>query len=378
MLTQKRSEFIGRYLLILGALLLFLVAGYWLYGAWIESDLEKYNFTKEKTYPNYIESTAIAEYVNPNQPKAEVAIQTSLSLSEEISRNIYLTGKLPVVSDLFKQQIRIDEIQNVSRYDSKLLGVLPVYDARGPFFESNGQSETTNPNMELSNNLAEAFGQIPRSEQVGFLYNAQSISTVQLSEKATGLVNVTSLYEIVGNLGGADSWKDMEINPLYESPSQLGVLVNSGPILRMVIPEVGIDSEVSELTLVDTKVGKAWQTPKNVVGHISLSSDIDLPSKGWYFGHLESPILGHGNVFKKLPVFADLIRENGDESFHIFLETNNHKFIYHAYRTEMIHKDELKVSDLGPSEITLVTCYPNFIYDHRLLVRGYLVNIVDY
>ena len=103
MLTQKRSEFIGRYLLILGALLLFLVVGYWLYGAWIESDLEKYNFTKEKTYPNYIESTAIAEYVNPNQPKAELAIQTSLSLSEEISRNMYLIGKLSVGSDLFKQ-----------------------------------------------------------------------------------------------------------------------------------------------------------------------------------------------------------------------------------------------------------------------------------
>ena len=94
MLTQKRSEFIGRYLLILGALLLFLVVGYWLYGAWIDSDLERYNFTKEKAYRNYIEGNTIGEYVNPNQPKAELAIKTSLSLSEEISKNIYLAGKL--------------------------------------------------------------------------------------------------------------------------------------------------------------------------------------------------------------------------------------------------------------------------------------------
>jgi len=377
-LTQKRSEFIGRYLLILGALLLFPVVIYWLYGARIDSDLERYNFTKEKAYRNYIEGNTIGEYVNSNQPKAELAIKTSLSLSEEISKNIYLAGKLSVVSDLFKQQIRIDEIRNVSRYDPELLDVFHEYDTWGPFFEGNEKLETIKPDMDMSYNLAEAFGHIPRGEQTDFLYQEQFIEIVPVNDKSTGLENSSSLYEITDNLEVADDWKYTSINPRNKFPSQLGILENNDPVLRMVIPAVDIDSVVTQLSQVDTKDGKAWQNPKNVVGHIQSSSSIDLPSKGWYFGHLESPILGNGNVFNKLPLFADLIREKGDESFHIFLETNNHKFIYNAYRTEMVHKDDLEVFDLGQNEITLVTCYPHFIYDHRLLVRAYLVGIFEY
>ena len=65
------------------------------------------------------------------------------------------------------------------------------------------------------------------------------------------------------------------------------------------------------------------------------------------------------------------------DSFYIFLESDDRKFVYRIYRTEIIHRDELALTDSGQRDITLVTCYPRFIYDHRLLVTAALVGVLE-
>ncbi len=149
------------------------------------------------------------------------------------------------------------------------------------------------------------------------------------------------------------------------------------PPTRMRIPIVGIDSEVRELRIIETSDSRTWETPKHIVGHIPTSALPGDQGKGWYFGHLESPFSGEGNVFLKLPDLAEMVAERADDPFYIFLETQDRKFVYQIYHTEIIHQDEFAMSDSGEHDITLVTCYPRFIYDHRLLVTAALVGVLE-
>mgnify|MGYP001310225667 FL=1 len=91
----------------------------------------------------------------------------------------------------------------------------------------------------------------------------------------------------------------------------------------------------------------------------------------WYFGHLESPIIGEGSVFSNLPKIAEMIRDGKD----VFIITSNSsaEFLYRITSTKVVHADELSIHDSGRASIHLVTCVPRLVYDHRLIATGELV-----
>ncbi len=140
----------------------------------------------------------------------------------------------------------------------------------------------------------------------------------------------------------------------------------------MRIPAIQVDAAVTELGLRKLANGLAWETPKHVVGHIPTTARAGAPGQGWYFGHLESPLRGEGRVFARLPEIPDLAAQH---PVLIFLETADRWYAYQVYQTEVVHRDELALSDTGKHEITLVTCVPRFYYDYRLLVTAALVGI---
>ena len=162
------------------------------------------------------------------------------------------------------------------------------------------------------------------------------------------------------------------------SSTQLPAASIALPAVRIRIPVVGIDSDIKELEVIDNGDSRAWETPKHIVGHIPTTGFPGDDGQGWYFGHLESPLAGEGNVFGRLPDLAELFTSREESPFYIFLESEDLKFVYQIYRTQMVHSKDFVLQDSGESDITLVTCYPRLTYDYRLLVTAALVGVREF
>ncbi len=143
---------------------------------------------------------------------------------------------------------------------------------------------------------------------------------------------------------------------------------------RILIPSIGIDSKVSNLAILDMGDSKQYETPAHVVGRIPATSNPGEIGNTWLFGHLESPILGEGSVFRKLPEIPEIMK-NGDPVYVTLLNQDDEEFIYQITNATVVHRDDLKLSDTDDSTITLVTCVPRLVYDRRLVVSGKLVGV---
>ena len=127
------------------------------------------------------------------------------------------------------------------------------------------------------------------------------------------------------------------------------------------------------LRVIPSNNGFEWETPKGVVGHIPTTAMPGEMGQGWYFGHLESPIRGEGNVFKDLPKIPGLLRKG--DTVDIFLAVADRVFKYQVYKTDWLNEEDLSITNSGQHDITLVTCFPRFHYDKRLLVTAALIDI---
>ena len=140
------------------------------------------------------------------------------------------------------------------------------------------------------------------------------------------------------------------------------------------IPSIGVDSAVTNLSILELGDSRQYETPKQVVGRIPDTSNPGELGNAWLFGHLESPIRGEGNVFKRLPEIPSLVN-SGDPVYVSVLNEDGYEFLYQVTATEVVHQDDLSLYDTNDSTITLVACVPRLVYDHRILVTGKLVGI---
>ena len=144
---------------------------------------------------------------------------------------------------------------------------------------------------------------------------------------------------------------------------------------RILVPGIGLRASVEELEVVEEDDSRTWETPKHVVGHIPTTAKPGTSGQGWYFGHLESPISGEGNIFRRLPELATRFKRG--EQFTIQLDAGTERYVYQVYRTDVVHASEFAVSDSGLNDITLVSCWPQFEYSERVLVTAALVDVVE-
>lgn len=146
---------------------------------------------------------------------------------------------------------------------------------------------------------------------------------------------------------------------------------------RMTIPAIGVDSEITELAILNIgSSSAAYETPAHLVGHIPQSPNPGELGNAWYFGHLESPIRGEGSVFKRLPEIPALLRD-GDDVFVQLATQDGRTFLYKVSETEVMHQDDLRMYTADSARITLVACVPRLVYDHRILVTAELVGVAD-
>ncbi|MCH8207171.1 MAG: sortase [Chloroflexi bacterium] len=142
---------------------------------------------------------------------------------------------------------------------------------------------------------------------------------------------------------------------------------------RIRIPIIDVDSTVDDLAIIDLGDSRAYETPKNTVGHIPATVNPGQIGNGWFFGHLESPIKGEGSVFFRLPKIPEHLK-NGDPVY-ISLVTDSGEYLYQVTATRVVHEDDLALYDSAQATITLVSCVPRLVYDHRLLVTAKLVGV---
>ena len=182
---------------------------------------------------------------------------------------------------------------------------------------------------------------------------------------------------------GTDVRQDSGLPEGFRSFSTAGVsasLAATGNAQRIRIPIINVDSGVGELEILDLGDSRAYETPKGIVGHLPKTSNPGEAGNGWFFGHLESPIRGEGNVFSKLPDIPDHLRnyvETGENPVYVNFESEDVEYLYQVIATQVVHQDDLWLFETDDAAITLVTCVPRLYYDHRLLVTAKLVGIKD-
>ena len=156
-------------------------------------------------------------------------------------------------------------------------------------------------------------------------------------------------------------------------PSELDFGVADGEHgVRMRIPAIDLDAVVSELEIRDLGDSRQWGTPDKVVGHIPTTANPGEPAHGWYFGHLDNFISNEGDIFRRLPEIAKMIK---NDPVDIFLTTSDAEYMYRVTATQQLHRDDLYLTASTNSQITLVTCWPFRVYDHRILVSALLIAI---
>ena len=162
----------------------------------------------------------------------------------------------------------------------------------------------------------------------------------------------------------------------FRAPSPSDLVLARGQRSRahtLLVPLINVDSSISELQTLDLGDSRSYETPNNVVGHIPSTSNPGESGSGWFFGHLESPIRGEGNVFASLPKIPDLLKA-GDPVY-VTLKSFDGDFLYQVTETQQVHEDDLGLFDLDESSVVLVSCVPRLVYDHRLLVTAKLIGV---
>ena len=145
--------------------------------------------------------------------------------------------------------------------------------------------------------------------------------------------------------------------------------------LRMRIPSIQVDAQVEELALVDLGTARAYETPDKIVGHIPETGHPGGIGNGWYFAHLESALNKEGAIFSDLPLIPEKIRR--EEPVFVIVDSKTTSYLYQVTETSIKRKEELRVIESSTPIITLVTCIPRLVYDHRLLVTAELMGSKD-
>lgn len=132
--------------------------------------------------------------------------------------------------------------------------------------------------------------------------------------------------------------------------------------VRLLIPNIELDAKVVPVgTKTDEKGRILWETAAFAVGHHRGSGMPGEVGNVVLSGHISSP--REGAVFNHLPQL--------DKGMGVIVATQDQQYLYTVVDTRVVTPDAVEVLD--PSNqaiITMLTCVPDGIYSHRLVVRA--------
>jgi sortase A len=162
----------------------------------------------------------------------------------------------------------------------------------------------------------------------------------------------------------ASSTTDAEMHVMPVLPGKPAVTA-ALPARRVVIPTIGLDSKVIQLgTTLDRRGQIAWETAPFAVGQHKGLAGPGQNGNMVLSGHISSP--NEGAVFHRL---TDLKLDQG-----IVVSTEERQYLYRVVDIQTVTPDQVSVLDATPDPtLTLITCVPDKIYSHRLVVTARLV-----
>lgn len=195
----------------------------------------------------------------------------------------------------------------------------------------------------------------------GKLFMAIGLGLLCLSAAFLGYVQYTNrqLAQIVANEPSGALTEVLSLQPQ-------GSLVPTKPLLpaqRIAIPSIGLDSKVIDLGTRVESGQLVWETPAHAVGWYRTTALPGQSSNIVMSGHISSPLRGEGSIFRRLPevTVGDIV----------VLETDAGQHRYRVVSRAIVSPTAVSVMAPTPTEtLTLITCYPDLIYSHRLVVQA--------
>jgi sortase A len=148
------------------------------------------------------------------------------------------------------------------------------------------------------------------------------------------------------------------------------------PPTRLVIPEIGVDTPIEPVGLVETRRGFEWETLPDVVGWHNLSSVPGIPGNTVLSGH---------NYTRGGRVFKDLWKLEVGDRFTVYVGDQPYQYqvaervVFRELLVSKIHRAK-NAAWIGPfpdERVTLFTCHPTWANTHRLVVVGKPVEVAQ-
>ncbi|MCH8940158.1 MAG: sortase [Chloroflexi bacterium] len=200
------------------------------------------------------------------------------------------------------------------------------------------------------------------------------------SSNADGL-SFASLYpgaEIAPQFWANPFWAveldNSSITAGYLPPSEVALPATGlSPATLVRIPIIGLEIGTIELTAEPFGDGEKYAAPPFKLGIIPGQPNPGEIGNTWLFGHLESPIRGEGSVFRDLPKVHDLLRQG--QPVYVIIDSADGSFLYQATEFRIMHRDDLRLWGSTGRIATLVSSWPRFKYDERVVVTTELVGV---
>ncbi len=134
------------------------------------------------------------------------------------------------------------------------------------------------------------------------------------------------------------------------------------PPNRILIPSVGIDAKVISLgTHVNENGELVWDTAPFAVGHHNGTANPGEVGNVVMSGHISSR--SEGAVFKSLPEV-----KVGDG---VVVVTKERDFLYQIVDRQIVEPGQIEILNTDGGEmLTLITCFPDRVYTHRLVLKA--------
>ena len=345
---MKSQRIAGIALLAIGAVLLTVSAAYYAYGAFQKTQVGKLEFEA-------------ARPVAPLDPGQDTLVAPAAASEPTTDQPVETSVPAMPSPSLGTAQVTRPQTYNESPTDDKV---------SSPPSEEPSQAAATSPTDREPEPSAADSSETALAPVSTDGTTAAPTGAMDTLQAPAGVGDPTTAYRPPSPLERVRGQTGSYSAPTYADAAGL-----FSPATRMNIPSISVDSSVKGLKVEYFDESYAWETPKHTVGYIPTTAKPGDQGQGWYFGHLESPIAGEGNVFFRLPEIPALLKDG--ETVVIELESDGRLFTYQVYKTEVVHERDLVVTDSGQSDITLVACWPRFVYDHRILVTAALVGLEE-
>ena len=219
---------------------------------------------------------------------------------------------------------------------------------------------------------------------------SQPASTAPLLDSGPAASSAATLGEVYGSevYGGlgvspqdwvnplwAEDQDDQQLTSVYLPVSEVD-LPESGlsPATLVRIPAIGLQSETIVLGTFTTDDGHLkFESPVFDVGIIPNHTNPGEVGNTWLFGHLESPLKGEGAVFRDLHKVHDFLRRG--EPVYIIVDTDDGSFLYQATEFRILPQEDVYFWGSDGRTATLVSSWPRFKYDERVVVTAELVGV---